>query len=345
MRIQMRSPKLSLSWWQNQHLLKMVLILVLLTLAVLGISLSVGDYTVPPLDIVKAVLGIKTQDPESSFVVVTLRLPRVLISWLVGVGLALSGAILQGLTRNPLADPGIIGINAGAGLAAVTLIVLLPTAPPSILPLAAFGGALIVALIIYLLAGTGEKSPLRLVLVGVAMAAMTGAFTTLMLTFGKINNVSRALVWLAGSVSGKSWEQLLPLLPWLVVFAPLALALARELNALQLGDSIALGLGSKVARHRSFLLLVSVALAGASVATAGTIGFVGLMAPHIARRLVGSMHENLLPAAALMGGLLLSGADLLGRTLFSPTELPCGLVTATLGAPYFIYLMYQRRKR
>ncbi len=321
-----------------------LLVLVLFTLAILGISLSVGDYPVPPLDIVRAVLGISTVDPESPFVVITLRLPRIIISWLVGVGLGLAGAILQGLTRNPLADPGIIGVNAGAALAAVSLIVFFPAVPPFALPLAAFGGAVVVALLIYLLAGTGERSPLRLVLVGVALAALTGAFTSFMLTFGKINNVSRALVWLAGSVSGKSWEQVWSLLPWLVVFVPLALRLARELNTLQLGDAVAKGLGSQVARQRAFLLLVSVALAGASVATAGTIGFVGLMAPHLARQLVGPMHEGLMPVAGMMGGLLVAGADLLGRTLFAPTELPCGLLTAALGAPYFLYLLYQSRK-
>ncbi|MEH2097668.1 FecCD family ABC transporter permease [Nostoc sp.] len=329
----------------NQPVTKVLLVVLLITLAVLGMSLSLGDYPVPPADIVKAVLGLPTQDPESPFVVVTLRLPRVLISWLIGVGLGVAGAILQGLTRNPLADPGIIGVNAGAALAAVTLIVLFPAAPTMYLPLAAFGGAFVVACLIYLLAGTGEKSPLRLVLVGVSLAAIMGAFTTLMLTFGQISNVSRALVWLAGSVAGKSWEQLWQLLPWLVVFLPLALLLARELDTLQLGDLVAKGLGSRVTWQRSKLLLVSVALAGASVAIAGTIGFVGLMAPHLARSLVGSIHQNLLPVTALIGGLLVASADFLGRTLFSPTELPCGLLTAALGAPYFIYLLYQRRQR
>ncbi|MEH2049971.1 FecCD family ABC transporter permease [Nostoc sp.] len=328
----------------NQRVTRVLLVVLLVTLAVLGMSLSLGNYPIPPADIVKAVLGLPTQDPESPFVVVTLRLPRVLISWLIGVGLGVAGAILQGLTRNPLADPGIIGVNAGAALAAVTLIVLFPAVPTMYLPLAAFGGAFVVACLIYLLAGTGEKSPLRLVLVGVSLAAIMGAFTTLMLTFGKISSVSRALVWLAGSVAGKSWEQLWQLLPWLVVFVPLALLLARELDTLQLGDAVAKGLGSRVTWQRSKLLLVSVALAGSSVAIAGTIGFVGLMAPHLARRLVGSVHQKLLPVAALIGGLLVASADFLGRTMFTPTELPCGLLTAALGAPYFIYLMYQRRR-
>ncbi|MEH1901248.1 MAG: iron ABC transporter permease [Nostoc sp.] len=329
----------------NLPVTRVLLLLLLFTVAVLGISLSLGAYPVPPADIVKAVLGLPTQDPESAFVVVTLRLPRVLISWLVGVGLATAGAILQGLIRNPLADPGIVGVNAGAALAAVTLIVLFPAVSTIYLPLAAFGGAFVVGCLIYLLAGTGEKSPLRLVLVGVALAAIMGAFTTLMLTFGQITDVTRALVWLVGSVAGKSWEQVWQLLPWIVIFLPFALLLTRELDTLQLGDAIAKGLGSRVTWQRSKLLLVSVALAGSSVAIAGTIGFVGLMAPHLARRLVGPIHKNLLPVAALIGGLLVAAADFLGRTLFSPIELPCGLLTAALGAPYFIYLLYQRRQR
>ncbi|MHC5761743.1 FecCD family ABC transporter permease [Nostoc sp.] len=330
----------------NQSVTRILLLLLLFTLAILGMSLSLGNYPVPPADIVKAVVGLPTQDPESGFVVVTLRLPRVLISWLVGVGLATAGTILQGLTRNPLADPGIVGVNAGAALAAVTLIVLFPAVPTMYLPLAAFGGAFVVGCLIYLLAGTGEKSPLRLVLVGVSLAAIMGAFTTLMLTFGKITDVTRALVWLAGSVAGKSWEQVWQLLPWILIFVPFALLLTRELDTLQLGDLVAKGLGSRVTWQRSKLLLVSVALAGSSVAIAGTIGFVGLMAPHLARRLVGSsIHQNLLPVAALIGGLLVAAADFLGRTLFSPTELPCGLLTAALGAPYFFYLLYQRRQR
>ncbi len=321
-----------------------LLVLIILTLAVLGVSLSIGDYPVPPLDIVRSVLGIKTVDPESPFVVITLRLPRVLIAWLVGVSLALSGGILQGLTRNPLADPGIIGVNAGASLAAVTIIVLFPTTPPAVIPVAAFFGAFVVAFLIYLLSGTGENSPLRLVLIGVALAAVAGAFTTLMLTFGQLNDVSRALTWLAGSLSGKSWQQFWPLLPWVVIFAPLAIGLARELNTLQLGHSVAVGLGSRVSWQRTKLLLVSVALAGASVATAGAIAFVGLMCPHLARRLVGSKHEDSLPVAAFIGGLLVSAADVLARTLFAPTELPCGLFTAALGAPFFLYLLYRSRR-
>lgn len=338
-----RVAKLSFSWRAKHHEHNVLVVLVLLTLAVLGMSLSFGSYPVPPLDIIKAILGLKTSDPQSPFVVISLRLPRVLLAWLVGIAFALSGTIMQGLTRNPLAEPGITGVSTGAGLAAVSVIVLFPAAPPIVLHASAFIGALLVALLLYLLAGTGQRSPLRLILVGVGLGVVAGSTTTLMLTFTNIYNVNQAMLWLAGSVSGKSWSQVWPLLLILGVVGSLAWLFSRHLNVLQLGEEVAVGVGSQVELQRSLLLLFSVALAGASVATAGTVGFVGLMAPHLARQLVGPMHEKLLPVAALIGGLILAEADFLGRTLFSPTELPCGLLTSILGGPYFLYLLARSR--
>jgi iron complex transport system permease protein len=308
------------------------------------ISVGQGEYPVPPLDVLKTILGLETQNPDYYFIVNTLRLPRTLVAYLVGVGLGISGTILQGITRNPLADPGIIGINAGASLAAVTLIVLLPSVPLFVLPLSAFGGALAVALLIYWLAWNHGSSPIRLILIGVGLAAIAGALTTLMITFGEINTVSQALVWLAGSVYGRSWEHVVSLLPWLIVLVPLAFVLAQQLNMLNLGDDVARGLGSRVEWQRGLLLLTSVALAGASVATAGTIGFIGLIAPHLGRQLVGPTHEGLIPTAAMMGGMIVVVADLLGRTLFAPIEIPCGVITAAVGAPYFLYLLVRNRK-
>jgi iron complex transport system permease protein len=263
------------------------------------------------------------------------------VAFLVGAGLAVSGAILQGLTRNPLADPSIIGISSGASLAAVVLIVLVPMAPLFLLPLAAFAGALVVAVLIYFLAWEQGSTSVRLILVGVGLAIIVDALTTLMITFGEINSVSQALVWLAGSVYGRSWEHVWLLLTWLGSLFPLTLLLCRDLNTLNLGDEVARGLGSQIEFKRGLLLLISVALAGAAVATAGTIDFVGLMAPHIARQLVGPSHEGLIPTAALTGGMLVVLADLLGRSLFAPIEIPCGVITAMIGAPYFIYLMYR----
>jgi iron complex transport system permease protein len=316
--------------------------LTLLALFSLVFNVSQGEYPVPPLEVVKTILGLPA-NPDYAFVINTLRLPRALVALLVGMGLATAGTILQGLTRNPLAAPEIIGINSGASLVAVAFIVLLPGMPIGLLPVAAFLGGLGAAISIYLLAWNEGSSPVRLILVGIGLTALTGSLTNLMITFGEINAVSQALVWLTGSVYGRSWEHLWPLLPWLVIFIPLSLVLARDLDTLSMGDNLAQGLGSRVEWTRSLLLLCTVALAGASVATAGTIGFVGLMAPHLARQLVGPSHAGLLPVAALTGACIVELADLVGRLLFAPIELPCGVITAVIGAPYFLWLLYRGR--
>lgn len=340
-----RSRHLPISFRLERRVPAVLLVLLFITLAAIVISVGQGEYPIPPLDVLKTILGLATNNPDYAFVVNTLRLPRTLVAYLVGVALALSGTILQGITRNPLADPGIIGVNAGASLAAVTLIVLVPSAPLFALPLSAFCGALVVAVLIYLLAWERGSSPLRLILVGVGIAAIASALTTLIITFGEINSVSQALVWLAGSVYGRTWEHVWSLLPWLIVLVPLTLMLTKQLNALYLGDDVARGLGSAVEWQRSLLLLISVALVGAAVATAGTVAFVGLMVPHLGRQLVGPTHQGLIPVAVMMGGTLVVLADLLGRLLFTPIELPCGVITAAIGAPFFLYLLVRNRKQ
>ncbi|MEM7796341.1 MAG: iron ABC transporter permease [Cyanobacteria bacterium P01_C01_bin.118] len=328
----------------DQRVPRILLSLILVTLLAMVWSVGQGEYPVPPLDVIRTVLGLPTDNPDYGFIVNTLRLPRTLVAWGVGMALAIAGTLTQGITRNPLAAPGIIGVNAGASLAAVSLIVVFPGVPVSVIPLAAFVGALAIAVLIYLLAWNGGSSPVRLILVGVGFSLVAGALTNLIITFGNIFDVSQALVWLVGSVYGRSWAQVLAFTPWLVVFGILSWVLSRELNALQMGDDVARGLGSRLEWQRGWLLLSSVALAGAAVATAGGIGFVGLMAPHMARQLVGPSHEGLLPTAALMGGMVVVVSDLIGRLLFAPIELPCGIVTAVVGAPYFLYLLIRDRK-
>jgi iron complex transport system permease protein len=339
-----RSRHFRVSFRLERRVPAVLLTLLLVTLAAIALNVGQGEYPIPPLEVLKTILGLETDNPDYPFVVNTLRLPRTIVAYLAGVGLAISGTILQGVTRNPLADPSLIGINAGASLAAVTLIVLVPSLPLFALPLSAFGGALAVSVLIYWLAWDKGSSPIRLILIGVGLDAISRALTTLMVTFGEINSVSQALVWLAGSVYGRTWEHVWSLLPWLVVLVPLAFVLAKQLNALNLGDDVARSLGSQVEWQRGLLLLVSVALVGASVATAGTIAFVGLIAPHLGRQLVGPTHEGLIPVSALMGGLIVVLADWLGRVLFAPIELPCGVITAAVGAPYFLYLLVRNRK-
>lgn len=342
-RLVIRPGWLPVSFKVDLRAVAVLIALGLVTLAGIILNVGYGEYPIAPLDVARTVLGMEAGERNYSFIVNTLRLPRVLVAFMVGVGLAISGAILQGLTRNPLAAPDIVGVEAGAGLAAVTLIVVLPSVPAAFLPPAAFGGALVVAVLLYALAWRGRSSPIRLILIGIGLGAIATALTTVMIVFGDIYDVSRALIWLAGSVYGRGWEHIWPLLPWLIVFVPLAFLYSRHLNALNLGDEVAKGLGARVEIERGVLLLTSVALAGSAVATAGTVGFVGLMAPHIARQLVGPSHGGLLPVAAMTGGALVVLADLLGRTLFAPIEIPCGIITAAVGAPYFLYLLYRSR--
>ncbi|MEL6901518.1 MAG: iron ABC transporter permease [Cyanobacteria bacterium J06606_4] len=337
----LRTDRLSLRL--DRRVPKALLGLLIVTIAAMIWSVGQGEYPVPPLDVIRAIFGWPTDHADYAFIVNTLRLPRTLVAWGVGVGLAIAGTLTQGITRNPLAAPDIIGVNAGAALAAVSLIVVFPNVPIAVLPLASFVGASVVAMLIYLLAWKGGSAPVRLILIGIGFSLIAGAITNLMITFGNISDVSQALVWLAGSVYGRSWAQVVAFAPWLVVFGLLSLLLSRELNVLQMGDDIARSLGSRLEWQRGWLLISAVALSGASVATAGSIGFVGLMAPHIARQIVGPSHEGLLPTAALTGGMIVVVADLLGRLLFAPIELPCGIVTAVIGAPYFLYLLTRTR--
>lgn len=341
--ITFRLARPAISFRFDKRVLPVLILALLAMLAAMVVNIGVGEYPIPALDVIKTVLHLPGASDEYDFIVNTLRLPRMLVAALVGLALGVSGAIMQGLTRNPLADPGIIGISAGAGLVAVTLIVVVKDVPGSLLPAAAFVGAMVVAGLIYVLAWRGGDSPIRMILVGIGLAAIAGAATNLMITFGDVYDVQRALIWLAGSVYGRSWGEFWPLLPWVAVFVPLACLLARHLNALNLGEEVARGLGSRVALERGLLLVTAVALAGSTVAAAGTIGFVGLMAPHMARRLVGPDHSGLLPTAGVLGALIVVLADLVGRTIAAPIELPCGLIVAAVGAPFFLYLLWRQR--
>lgn len=331
------------SFWIDRRLPLLLLILVMFSLVAIVLNVYQGEYPIAIIAIIKTLLGIDTGNPDHAFVIYTLRLPRTLIAFMVGVALSLSGAIFQGLTRNVLADPSIIGINAGASLVAVAVIVLFPGAPVYTLPIAAFVGASLIAMLIYGLAWNGGTSPTLLILLGIGLSAIASAFTSLMITFGSIYDVNQALVWLAGSLYGRTWQQFFSLFPWVIVGVPIALSLSRQINVLNLGDEVAKGLGSRVEWQRGLLVLVAVALAGSAVATAGTIAFVGLIAPHAGRQIIGGNHQNLLPVTALLGGLLVTLADLVGRVLFAPIELPCGVITAAIGAPFFIYLLIRDR--
>lgn len=311
------------------------LLTVLLTASLF--SLSYGDVAMPITAVVKALFG--AGDASQHMVVWQLRLPRVLVALLVGMALGVAGAMLQGLTRNPLADPGIIGINQGAAVTAVALLVWFDGIAMYWLPPAAFVGGAITAGLIYLLAWQGDSSPVRLVLVGVGCAALATALTTTMVVFSDIDRVGQAYMWLAGSIYGRNWDSVRMLAWWLAWLLPLAVIFAPKLDILMQGDDTATALGLRVEYARLGLMMLAVALAAAAVSAAGVFGFLGLIAPHIARRMVGATYMGLLPTAALVGAVILVGADLLGRSLIAPNQIPAGLVTAILGAPYFFWQM------
>jgi iron complex transport system permease protein len=331
-----------LDWSTRVHARAVSVTLVLLALA-LGVfcwSLTVGDFPIALTDVISSLVG--AGNPETDFVVRTLRLPRGLTALLVGAAFGLSGAVFQRLTRNPLASPDIIGVNAGAAAAGVFAIVVWSASPAQI-TMSALAGAFLTAGAIYLLAYKQGVTGYRLVLVGIGVTAMLGSVTSYLLTRAEIFEAQRATVWLTGSLSGRSWDHVRPIAWALVVLGPLAVGLARHLRLLELGDDAARGLGSRVEAARGTLLLAGVALAGIATASAGPVGFVALVSPQIARRLVGPKSVGLLPAAAC-GALLVVASDLVGRRVFAPTELPVGVITAILGAPYLLLLLAQANK-
>lgn len=251
---------------------------------------------------------------------------------------------MQGVFRNALADPGILGINAGAGIMVMLLISFYPTAtaaPVYLLPMVAFVGAGITAALIYVLAYKRHEGikPMRLLLTGVAVAAgMSAAMIVLTLRLDP-EKYQFVATWLAGSIWGTSWKFVLSLLPWIVILVPYVIYKARVMNVLNLGEQTAVGLGAAVTKEQFRLLAAAVGLAAASVAVSGGIGFVGLVGPHLARRLVGPKHQLMLPTSALLGSLLVIIADTIGRWILQPSEIPTGIVVAVIGAPYFLYLL------
>ncbi|WP_100636530.1 FecCD family ABC transporter permease [Marinomonas sp. ef1] len=319
-----------------------MLILFAFFLSIILLSLCLGEEFIALPKVFQALLG--NGDQASQFVVETLRLPRVLMAAMVGAALASSGLVLQSMIRNPLASPDIIGITGGASAAAVCFLSFFATAMGIIwLPIFAISGALLAALLIYTLAWNSGVTPMRLVLVGIGISSVMGAVTTFVIAASPLSSSITAYIWLTGSVYGASWVEVKALLPWLLISWPLAFYLARRVNTQELGDQLATGLGVPVQRLRLALLFLSVIMAAPAIAYAGAVGFVGLIAPHIARRLVARSFALLLPTSALVGACLVMLADLCGRLLFQPLDIPAGVFVSAIGAPFFIYLLYRQR--
>ncbi|WP_110953844.1 FecCD family ABC transporter permease [Anaerosinus massiliensis] len=317
-------------------------ILALLVITFFIISMNIGYIHLNFREMLEILLGFGTA--KQNLVLLDLRLPRIVIAVFVGAALSLSGCILQGVSRNPLADPGILGINAGAGMAVVLFISFYPIQAGIsvfLLPFIAFIGASLAAGMIYILAYQRNQglSGVSLVLVGIAVAAGLSAAMIIFTIRMNPNDYHFISVWLAGSIWGSNWSFILALMPWLLVLIPFVFYKARVLNILGLGDQIAVGVGLDLEKERFALLAAAVGLASACSAVSGAIGFVGLIGPHLARQLVGNQHQLLIPAAALVGSLLFIIADIVARVLFQPAEIPTGIVIAVIGTPYFLYLL------
>ncbi len=321
-----------------------VIVLIFLVLLILSfiVSMNTGYTKLSPLDTLRTLFGGGSE--KENLILFKIRLPRIVVSILVGAGLALSGCIIQGVSRNALADPGLLGINAGAGLTVILFVLFFgsqSTLSVFTLPFLALIGAGITAVLIYALSYKRQTgiTPIRLILTGVAVQAGISALTTVLVVKLDDTQFDFVATWQAGSIWGSNWKFVLALLPWLLLLIPHVLSKARVLDVLNLGDDIAYGLGASVEKERRGLLAAAVGLAAACVAVSGSISFVGLLAPHLARRLVGPRHRVLLPACALAGAVLVSVSDTIARVIVQPFEIPTGIMVAIVGAPYFLYLL------
>jgi iron complex transport system permease protein len=311
-------------------------------LAVIGLlSLRVGSVPLSTGDVVGAFTDFDGSNPH--LIVRTLRLPRTLIGIAVGAALAVAGVLLQGLTRNPLAAPEILGVNAGAAFGVVTALHVLGGLSAAGYVWFAFAGALGALTVAHVIgsAGRGGATPVKLALAGVVVTALLSSWTSAVLVLDQ-RTLDEVRFWLAGSIAGRDLAPLVQVLPALLAGLVLAFALARQLDALSLGDEVARGLGQRTAAVRVGCTVAVVLLAGASVAVAGPVSFVGLAVPHLARAFVGARHRRVLPHSAVAGAALLVSADVIGRVVAPPAEVQVGIVTALLGAPFLVHLARRR---
>jgi iron complex transport system permease protein len=325
-------------------------------LAVIAAALTASAVGAVPLDLgtIASIggswLGFEGgHTPQQAAVLTQIRLPRVALGLLCGGTLGLCGAVLQGLFRNPLADPGLLGITSGAGLAVSLVVVVFPAFRaafgPWALPLAAFAGSLAAAALVWLLAKKASREPTSaLLLAGIAVTAVAGAGTGLLIALARDAELRDLTFWSLGSLGGVTWGPLLAALPFLLLPLPLIPWMARHLDALLLGERDAQALGSPVERIRVVSLMLTAGAVGAATALAGSVGFVGLVAAHVARMFVGHGHKLVLPLSALFGATLTVTADTVGRTLLAPAELPLGIVLAFVGAPFLIHLLFGARR-
>lgn len=322
---------------------KIVITLILLIIITIFISLGMSSNIISYRRIIPILFG--KGNFSENFIIFSIRLPRLFITLLSGIALALSGAILQSLTQNELADPGIIGINSGAGIGVSIFYLFFPLQNFFyLLPIIAFLSALLCSFIIYFFSLNKNfgLNPTRLVLTGIGFSMALNGLLILIFSMVDPFKVDFIAKWLAGNIWGTDWPFVWAILPWLTVLISFSFYKANQLNILELGEQISIGVGLSLKKERFYLLISSVALAALAVSVAGRISFIGLMAPHIAKTLIGRRHQLSLLITILIGGWLLIFADMLGRNIIQPNGIPTGIMVSIIGAPYFIYLLIKK---
>lgn len=330
----MKSPK--------AKLLMIGLGLVILTLVSIASSM-IGTVNFTVGEILNLFTG-NSDEQLIGQIVYNVRIPRILTGLLVGLNLSISGVLLQGILRNPMASPNIIGVSAGAGLSAIFLMTLMPGAIEYI-PVASFLGALLACTIIYLIAmrSSGGRSIGYIVLAGVAVSSLLNSISSALMTINS-DSIDVTYAWLLGSLSGRSWNSVTTILPYSIVGLFVSIFISPKVNLFTLGDEVATSIGLQLRTYRIIIIATAAMLAGSAVSVAGTVGFIGLIAPHSAKLIIGEDHRYLIPMSAIVGAILLVISDTIARTIFSPMELSVGIVTSILGAPFFLFILFRKGK-
>ena len=333
---------------KNKFKIALVILIALLIIS-FGVTLCWGTYKVSPIEVINTFLGNGTKLQNTA--ILSIRLPRMLVGMFVAIALSTAGAILQTITKNDLADTGIIGINAGAAVAAVLFITYstgtyysdLGQLSIFVLPFMAIVGAGITSFIIYMMSSRGGIRPKRLLLIGIGLNAGLNAFITFFTFRGGVGDYNRVLVWTSGSLWGSGWSYAKVIIPIVLLMFIWVLLNHKKLDVLNLSDELAISLGLNIEKERKKFLSFAVVLAGTATAFAGNIGFLGLIAPHIAKKLVGPYHKNFIVVSAMISVIIMLVADAVSRNLFSPIEIPVGITVSIFGVPYFIYLMMKEK--
>jgi iron complex transport system permease protein len=334
----------------QKHYWRIYLALIAINLAVVYVSLTQGVFALTGGELFKTLLN-TSDNFQYQLLIFDFRLPRIIAAVITGMALSVAGAVFQGITRNGLADSGVLGINAGAGFGIMIYLALIREKITQvsweaglIMPLFGLAGGLVAALGSFFGARqNGKMDSERLLLNGIAIGSGLGAASLYLALKMNVDDFQTATLWMAGNLSNVNWRQILTVLPWIIGLIALILGKVTILDLFQLEEDSATSLGVAIKREKTILLLAGVGLVSVSIFVAGGIGFVGLIAPHLAKRLAGHKHQRLIPICAGIGMLLVTGADLVGRTIFAPSEIAVGLLTALIGAPYFLYLWFKAK--